>query len=440
MIYTMPLTRRTRSSFVVSMVLVGLCASSVQSQDAPVGGPNIAIRAARLIDGTGRPPFSNAVILIEGERIRAVGRDLAIPSNATVIDLGSATVLPGLIDLHTHITTEFSSQADGALRASHVDAAIMAPTYARRTLEAGFTTIRDLGAPEFVDVALRDAINRGDIPGPRILAATLPIGATGGHSDVSGLSPYVELHEFSGVADGEAEIRRMVRTLVKRGADVIKTTATAGAMSEEESVDAAQYTQAELDALVEEAAMWDRRVAAHAHGAEGIKRAVRAGVTSIEHGTFLDEEAARLMVEHGTYLVKDSFEDRWFLERAPEWGYPQIIIDKLAMIVDGHEGAFRLAVKHGVKIAFGTDAGLVHHGENAKQFRDYIAWDMGPMDAILTATRNAADVLGWSDRVGAIAPGLYADIIAVEGDPLDDLTELERVTFVMKNGVVYKRP
>jgi imidazolonepropionase-like amidohydrolase len=216
--------------------------------------------------------------------------------------------------------------------------------------------------------------------------------------------------------------------------------ATAGAMSEEESVDAALNTQAELDAVVDEARMWGRRVAAHAHGAEGIKRAVKAGVASIEHGTFLDEEGAKLMVERGTWLVKDSYEDRWFLERAPGWGYPRIIIEKLGKVVQGHQAAFKLARKHGVKIAFGTDAGMLPHGENAKQFRDFIAWGMPPMEAILTATRNAADLLGWSDRIGAVAPGLFADIIAVPGDPLADPTLLEHVSFVMKGGAVVRSP
>ena len=185
--------------------------------------------------------------------------------------------------------------------------------------------------------------------------------------------------------------------------------------------------------------MWGRKVAAHAHGTEGIKRAVRAGVASVDHGTFLDEEGARMMVERGTYLVKDSYEDRWFLERAPGSGYPKVIVDKLAKIVQGHEAAFKLARKAGVKIAFGTDAGMLPHGENAKQFRDYIAWGMPPMEAILTATRNAADLLGWGDRIGAVAPGYFADIIAVPGDPLAAPTLLEQVTFVMKGGVVYKR-
>jgi imidazolonepropionase-like amidohydrolase len=399
--------------------------------------PQIAIRAGLLIDGSGSAPLSNVVILIEGERIKAVGPGLAIPADARVIDLSRKTVLPGLIDCHTHITGA-PGDAEDRFRSSFLDAAIMAPSHAKATLEAGFTTIRDVGAPQFVDVALRNAIDRGAIEGPRIRAATLGVSATGGHGDINGLSPFLSFQAFSSIADGVDEVRKKVRFEVKYGADLIKVMATAGAMSEEDSVEAALYTQEELDALVDEARAWGRKVAAHAHGAEGIKRAVRAGVASIEHGTFLDEEGARLMVEQGTYLVKDSYEDRWFLERAPGWGYPPIILSKLAKIVEGHREAFLLAMKHGVKIAFGTDAGMIPHGENAKQFSDYVEWGMKPMDAILTGTRNAADLLGWADRVGAIAPGYFADIIAVDGNPLADITELERVQFVMKGGVVKK--
>jgi len=427
-----------RLHFITALLLAAAVSPAVRAQaPSPPRPLRLAIKAGRLIDGQGGEPIAQAVILIAGDRITAVGPSLPIPAGTRVIDLSKATVLPGLIDCHTHITTSPGAQGD-QFRGSFVDAALLAPGNARRTLEAGFTTIRDLGAPQFVDVALRNAINRGDIPGPRIVAASMPISATGGHGDLNGFSPYLSIAELSGVADGVDEIRKKVRYEVKYGADVIKVTATAGAMSEEESVDAALYTQEELDALVDEAKMWGRRVAAHAHGAEGIKRAVKAGVASIEHGTFLDEEGASLMAERGTYLVKDSYEDRWFLERAPGWGYPKIIVDKLAKIVAGHEAAFKLAVRRGVKIAFGTDAGMLPHGENAKQFRDYIAWGMKPMDAILTATRNAADLLGWSDRVGTVTPGRYADLIAVAGDPLTDPTELERVTFVMKGAVVVK--
>jgi imidazolonepropionase-like amidohydrolase len=418
---------------IAAALAASLCFASVQAAEVTT-----VIKAGRLIDGHGGAPIENAVIVIKGDRIAAVGKDVAIPPGAKVIDLSKATVLPGLIDCHTHITMALG-KADDSFRRSFVDSAVLAPKNALATLEAGFTTIRDLGAPQFVDISLRNAIDRGDIPGPRIVAASMGISATGGHADKNGLSPYVQFNEMSGVADGVDEIRKKIRYEVKYGAAVIKIMATAGAISEEESVDAALYTQAELDAAVDEAKIWGRRVAAHAHGAEGIKRAVRAGVTSIEHGTFLDEEGARMMVERGTYLVKDSYEDRWFLERAPGWGYPKIIIEKLQKVVQGHESAFKLARKFGVKIAFGTDSGMLPHGENAKQFRDYIAWGMPPMEAIMTATHNAADLLGWSDRVGAVAPGLYADIIAVPGDPLTNPRLLEQVSFVMKGGVVVRQ-
>jgi imidazolonepropionase-like amidohydrolase len=425
--------------FAVAAIALVVLARPAPAQPAAASSPRItAIRAGHLIDGRGGPPIANAIILIEGERIVAAGRGIAIPAGAHVIDLPTSTLLPGLIDCHTHITMAPGASGD-QFRRSFVDAAMLAPGYARATLEAGFTTIRDLGAPQFVDISLRNAIDRGDIPGPRIVAATMGISATGGHGDTNGLSSYLHFDELSGVADGVDDIRKKVRFEIKYGAGVIKVMATAGAMSEEESVDAALYTQEELNAVVDEARMWGRRVAAHAHGAEGIKRAVRAGVASVDHGTFLDEEGARLMAERGTYLVKDSYEDAWFLERAPGWGYPKIIVEKLAKIVKGHEAAFKLARKHGVKIAFGTDAGMLPHGENAKQFRDYLAWGMSPMDAILTATRNAADLLGWGDRIGAVAPGYFADIIAVPGDPLTSPALLERVSFVMKGGAVVKQ-
>ena len=418
------------------LALAGARAAAQPPALAPASAPVIAVRAGRLIDGSGRPPLRNAVILMQGERVTAVGAGLAIPKGARVIDLSAMTVLPGLIDVHTHITSQSSGSAP-PFRQSSIDEAVVAHVYAQRTLEAGFTTIRDLGAPDLVDVALRDAINRGDLQGPRMQVATLTIGATGGHSDMSGFSPYLHVQGFSGVADGVDEIRKMVRWQVKHGADVIKTMATAGAMSEEESVGAPQYSQVELDALVQEAAMWGRRVAAHAHGAEGIKRAVRAGVASIEHGTFIDDEGAQLMHDKGTYIVTDLFDDDYAVSDTSAH-YPKVIHDKLALLVQGHEASFHRAMKYGVKVAFGTDAGVYPHGENAKQFAYMVRYGMSPMDAILTATRNAADLLGWGDRVGTIAPGRFADLIGVTGDPLTDVTELERVRFVMKGGAVVK--
>jgi imidazolonepropionase-like amidohydrolase len=398
-----------------------------------------AIRAAHLIDVKNGTVLEKPVILIEGERIKAAGAGLAIPKEAALIDLGTATLLPGLIDCHTHLTFEPGPYYEDLFRKSPIDAAVLCHIQARRTLEAGFTTVRDVGAEEFIDVALRNAVNTGRVAGPRIQAATLAVGATGGHNDLTGFSPYLDFKGFSGIADGVEEIRKLVRLEVKNGADLIKMMATAGVLSEEESVGAPQYSLEEMKACVEEAARWGKKVAAHAHGAEGIKMAVRAGVASIEHGSLLDEEGIRLMKERGTYLVADIYNHEYILETYARMGYPARLIEKEKLIGELQRENFRRAVLAGVKTAFGTDAGVYPHGQNAKQFAFMVKFGMTPLQAIRAATVEAAELLGWSDRVGAVAAGAYADIIAVSGDPLRDVTELERVTFVMKGGVVYKR-
>ncbi|MEJ7617515.1 MAG: amidohydrolase family protein, partial [Pyrinomonadaceae bacterium] len=391
-----------------------------------------------MIDVKSGQVVNNAVVLIEGEKITEVGANLSIPAGVQVINLGDVTLLPGLIDCHTHITSQPVDYYADIFRKSPIDYAITAHVYARRTIEAGFTTIRDLGAGEFIDVALRKAIDAGDVTGPRMQVASLTTGSTGGHGDLSGFSPYLKFGHFSGVADGEGDIRKSIRFQIKNGADLIKLIATAGVLSEEESVGAPQYTQEEMNAAVEEAAMWGRKVAAHAHGAEGIKRATRAGVASIEHGSFLDDEGIRLMKERGTYLVADIYNDDYILAEFGRLGYPEKIIEKERLVGRAQRENFQKAAKAGVKIAYGTDAGVYPHGGNAKQFAHMVRWGLTPLQAIQAATVNAADLLGWSERVGSLEANRFADLIAVEGDPLKDVTVLERVTFVMKGGQVIK--
>jgi imidazolonepropionase-like amidohydrolase len=415
---------------------------SLLAADPAEGRTNaVAIRAGRLIDTASGGVLKRQLILIEDAVIQAVGDEdsASVPSNTPVLDLRQATVLPGLIDCHTHITSQpGENYYEDLFRRSPIDLAVISHLYARRTLEAGFTTCRDLGAGEYIDVALKKAIDNGTIPGPRLFVATLSIGCTGGHADLSGFSPYLHFKEFTGIADGPGEIRKKVRENVKRGADWIKMIATAGVLSEEESVGAPQYSLEEMKAMVDEAAMWGRKVAAHAHGTEGIKRAIRAGVASIEHGSLLDDEGFQLMKEHGTVLVADVYNDDYILAEYSRRGYPEKIIEKERKIGRLQRENFQRAVKAGVKVAYGTDAGVYPHGWNGKQFAHMVRWGMTPMQAIQAATSNAAELLGETNKLGQIAPGRFADIVAVAGDPLADVTLLEKVAFVMKGGIVVK--
>ncbi|MFZ0427547.1 MAG: amidohydrolase family protein [Acidobacteriota bacterium] len=425
-----------RSVLLLGLFLLTFAVIPTQAKDVSI------IRAGKLIDTENGRVLDNQMILIEDGVIQAVGPTLAVPDGARVIDLSSATVLPGLIDCHVHITGESSGNYyENLFRRSFVDSAILAHLYARRTLEAGFTTCRSLGSDGFVDVALRNAIDRGDVPGPRLQVAGYYISSTGGHGDMVGFSPWLGTRmpeEISGIANGVDAVREKVRYLVKYGADVIKFGASAGVLSEEGSVGAPQYTQAEMNAIVDEANMWGRKACAHAHGTEAIKMAVRAGVASVEHGSLIDDEGITLMKQHGTYLVADIYNDDYILSEFEKLGFPQHILDKERLVGRKQRENFRKAVSAGVKVAYGTDAGVYPHGWNGKQFAKMVEWGMTPMQAIQSATVRAADLLGWQEKVGAVAEGKLADIIAVQQDPLQDITALESVDFVMKGGVVYK--
>lgn len=424
------------------LVLLLLIVASLFTQITFAQSRITVIKAGKLIDTEKGEVLTNQVIIIDSNIITAVGAGLSIPKNAKVIDLSNATVLPGLIDCHTHLTSFPSGDyyAD-IFRKTPIDYAILAPTYARKTLMAGFTGVRDVGSPAFVDMALRNAINNGSIEGPRMQCAGLYIGSTGSHGDINGFSPYLDWkmpQGMSGIANGADEIRKQVRYNIKYGADVIKFGASAGVLSEEESVGAPQYTQEEMNIIVDEAKLWHRKVCAHAHGTEAIKMAVKAGVASIEHGSFIDDEGINMMKEKGTYLVADIYNDDFIVSEYLKFGYPQKIIDKEKLVGRTQRENFEKAVRAGVKVAFGSDAGVYPHGDNGKQFRYMVKFGLTPMKAIQAATVNAADLLGWTDKAGSLSKNKFADIIAVEGNPIDDVTILEKVKFVMKDGVVYK--
>ena len=408
--------------------------------------PVTAIRAGTLIDGTGAAPVRNAVILVQGDRITAVGAGVAVPKGASVVDLSGFTVLPGFIDAHVHLVGRTVGDGDwqhSRLTESTSELALLGAAHAQQTLEAGFTTVRNVGAPKFADLALRNAINAGWLPGPRILGAGISFGIRGGHCDgTDGLAPGVLGRDGGiedGVADGADEVRDAVRYMVKHGADVIKICATGGVLSLTDSVGLQQYGEDEMRTIVETAALLQRRVAAHAHGTAGIKAAVRAGVTSIEHGSILDEEAVQLMKQHGTFLVPTLLAGYSVESLATAKRLPAPIAAKALAIAPRMRRSFKLALDAGVKIALGTDAGVMPHGSNAREFELMVKYGMTAMQAIQAGTLSGATLLGREADLGSVAAGKLADLVAVKGDPLQDVTVLQRVDFVMKGGAVFKQ-
>lgn len=416
-------------------VMVAVWSAQAVAQVAPAPKRTV-IRAGRMLDvRTGRM-VQNPEIVIEGDRIVSVGA--ATAANAQAINLPNLTLLPGLIDAHTHLTGDPYHFGYQELGISAAREALYGAKYARITLLAGFTTVRNVGANGYSDVALRDAINDGDIPGPRMLVSGPALGITGGHCD-NNLLPF-EYHASSdGVADGIAAVQHRVREVIKYGADLIKICATGGVLSKGDDPKASQYSLEEMKAIVADAHRLGRKVAAHAHGGEGIRLASEAGVDSIEHGTYIDEAGIATLKKNGTYMVPTIYLNNWLMENMDKIGMPEFYRKKEIDVAKVSFANMARAMQAGVKIAFGTDAAVYPHGLNARQFAMYVKMGFTPLQAIQSATLNAADLLGWSDRIGAIEPGKFADIIGVEGDPTQDVTTLERVQWVMKGGEVYKQ-
>src|SRR5216110_2509342 len=436
---------RSSLRFGFTILAFAVCAIATQAADKV-----IVLKAARLFDGKSKTLAQNGVVIVQGNKIVDAGSNLPTPTDAQVIDLGDATLSPGFMDGHTHLTLDFSGNYNER-RLKEVDLnvseqAILATRYARATVEAGFTTVRDLGSrfvgsKEFVDVALRNSINKGVIVGPRMLVATYGIGATGGHFDpTSGFRDMLFGHEpdFSqGIADGPDAIRKAVRFEVKNGADVIKAAVSGGVLSLADEVDTPQLTPAEMAALVDESHRLRKKVAVHCHGDQAAREAIEAGVDSIEHGSFLKPETLQLMKTKGIYLVPTLMATEWILGKLD--AFPPALQAKAKAAGAARTEMFRNAVKIGVKIGFGTDAAVYPHGQNAKECALMTGLGMAPLDALRSATANDAELLGIGQKVGTLEKGKLADVIAMPGDPTFDITATERVSFVMKEGKIIRQ-
>jgi len=409
-------------------------------QSPPAYSAPGAVRCGKLLDvRTGQMLSDQTVVFDASGTITAIGSSSAtrLSSGVTAIDLLHATCLPGLIDVHTHLTGDPASHGYSRLGISVPREAIIGAKNARLTLRAGFTTVRNVGAHGYTDVALRDGIDAGDIEGPRMRVSGPALGITGGHCD-NNLLPSEFHYKSDGVADGPWAARAKVRETVKYGADLIKICASGGVLSKGDQPGTPQYTLEEMQAIAEEAHKLGRKVAAHAHGTQSIKDAIRAGIDSIEHSSLIDDEGIALAKQHGTYLVFDIYNDDFILQEGAKAGMLPESIEKEKKLGRLQRENFRHAYQSGAKLAFGTDSGVYPHGDNAKQFTKMVEWGMKPAEAIQAATVNAADLIGWADKIGALEAGHYADLIAVSGDPASDVRVLESVKFVMKGGTVVR--
>jgi imidazolonepropionase-like amidohydrolase len=437
---SMKTVTRLAGAATASACLCAGAAAPVVAQSTATAAPVTVVKAGRLIDVAAGRVRENQAIVIDGGRIVAIGpqASTATPAGATVIDLGSSTVLPGLIDTHTHITSDPRLPPYYGYGISRPREALMGARFARDTLLSGVTTARNVGAGGYTDVALRDAINAGDVIGQRLLVSGPSLGITGGHCDSNMLAPEFE-ERSEGVADGADAVRAAVRRNVKYGVDLIKFCGTGGVFSKGTRVGAQQFTQEEMNALVDEAHMHGRRVAVHAHGASGIKAALRAGVDTVEHASLIDDEGLKLAKEKGAWLSMDIYNTEYTQREGPKRGELEEFLGKDREVAQVQRDNFRKAVQFGIKLTMGTDTGVHPHADAPRQLATMVEYGMTPMQAIQSATIVGAQALGIEAEVGQLAPGFAADLIAVSGDPLADVSLLGRVEFVMKDGAVYRR-